>query len=166
MASHLVITLSLISYLFLFTSSSSSASRIILPSDSQKVSVGLYYESLCPYSANFIINYLDKLFETDLISIVDLKLVPWGNAKLRGNNTFDCQVMVFLDSSILWIVCLPLYFFFFKLFFVWLIAIQLLGTVYLYYLTIFPYGLDLFTCINWERQNCTFHSSFVLVGMY
>ncbi|KAM4095299.1 hypothetical protein ACJW30_08G019500 [Castanea mollissima] len=91
MASHIVITLSLISYLFLFTSSSSSASRIILPSDSQKVSVGLYYESLCPYSANFIINYLDKLFETDLISIVDLKLVPWGNAKLRGNNTFDCQ---------------------------------------------------------------------------
>ncbi|XP_075636230.1 gamma-interferon-responsive lysosomal thiol protein [Castanea sativa] len=92
MASHIVITLSLISYLFLFTSSSSSsASRIISPSDSQKVSVGLYYESLCPYSANFIINYLDKLFETDLISIVDLKLVPWGNAKLRGNNTFDCQ---------------------------------------------------------------------------
>lgn len=117
MASHLVITLSLISYLFLFTSSSSSASRIILPSDSQKVSVGLYYESLCPYSANFIINYLDKLFETDLISIVDLKLVPWGNAKLRGNNTFDCQVMDFLDSSILWIVCLPLYFFFYIIIF-------------------------------------------------
>ncbi|KAK7840454.1 gamma-interferon-responsive lysosomal thiol protein [Quercus suber] len=91
MASNLVITLSLVSYLFFFTSSSSSASRIILPSDSQKVSVGLYYESLCPYSANFIINYLDKLFETDLISIVDLKLVPWGNAKLRANNTFDCQ---------------------------------------------------------------------------
>ena len=144
MASNIVITLSLISCLFLFTSSSSSASSIILPSDSQKVSVGLYYESLCPYSANFIINYLDKLFETDLISIVDLKLVPWGNAKLRGNNTFDCQVIVFLNSTILWIVCLS----FFVFFFVWWITIQLLGAVYLYYLTIFPYGLDLFTCIE------------------
>ncbi|GLT26817.1 hypothetical protein SLA2020_018590 [Shorea laevis] len=32
-----------------------------------------------------------KLFEDDLISIVDLRLVPWGNAKLSGNNTIDCQ---------------------------------------------------------------------------
>lgn len=76
-------------FFFLFTSS--SASRI-LPSNSQKVSLGLYYESLCPYCANFIVNYLAQLFETDLISVVDLKLVPWGNAKLRGNDTFDCQV--------------------------------------------------------------------------
>ncbi|KAB1202255.1 hypothetical protein CJ030_MR8G010089 [Morella rubra] len=41
--------------------------------------------------ANFIVNYPVKLFETDLISIVDLNLVPWGNAKIRDNNTFDCQ---------------------------------------------------------------------------
>lgn len=81
-------------FVLLFTSS--LASRIF-PSDSQKVSVGLYYESLCPDSANFIINYLAKLFETDLISIVDLSLVPWGNAKLRGNGTFDCQVSLLFD---------------------------------------------------------------------
>ncbi|GKV09502.1 hypothetical protein SLEP1_g20988 [Rubroshorea leprosula] len=61
-------------HLFLF-SSSSSASVISLPSDSDKASVALYYESLCPYSANFIINYLTKLFEDDLISIVDLRLL-------------------------------------------------------------------------------------------
>ncbi|KAL2333010.1 hypothetical protein Fmac_014223 [Flemingia macrophylla] len=62
------------------------------PSEShQKVSLELYYESLCPYSANFIVNYLPKVFSPDLISIVDLKLVPWGNAKLRANNTFNCQ---------------------------------------------------------------------------
>ncbi|XP_028768961.1 gamma-interferon-responsive lysosomal thiol protein-like [Neltuma alba] len=66
-------------------------SQVLRSSHSHKVSVGLYYESLCPYSANFIVNYLVKLFDDDLISIVDLKLVPWGNAKLRGNNTFDCQ---------------------------------------------------------------------------
>ncbi|KAK8598309.1 hypothetical protein V6N13_094282 [Hibiscus sabdariffa] len=68
-----------------------SASRIVLPCDSNKVSLTLYYESLCPFSANFIVNYLPKLFERDLISIVDLRLVPWGNAKLKGNDTFECQ---------------------------------------------------------------------------
>ncbi|BBH04605.1 Thioredoxin superfamily protein [Prunus dulcis] len=73
----------------LFTPTSSSART--LPSDSGKVSLALYYESLCPYSANFIVNYLVKLFEDDLISIVDLKLSPWGNAKLRSNDTFSCQ---------------------------------------------------------------------------
>ncbi|RDX65976.1 Gamma-interferon-inducible lysosomal thiol reductase, partial [Mucuna pruriens] len=57
----------------------------------EKVSLELYYESLCPYSANFIVNYLPKIFSPDLISIVELKLVPWGNAKLRGNSTFVCQ---------------------------------------------------------------------------
>lgn len=61
-------------------------------SESRKVSLELYYESLCPYSANFIVNYLVKLFEDDLISIVDLNLVPWGNAKIKGNNnTVVCQ---------------------------------------------------------------------------
>ncbi|KAK7305457.1 hypothetical protein VNO77_43363 [Canavalia gladiata] len=56
-----------------------------------KVSLELYYESLCPYSANFIVNYLPEIFNRDLIPIIDLKLVPWGNAKLRANKTFDCQ---------------------------------------------------------------------------
>ncbi|XP_045825027.1 gamma-interferon-responsive lysosomal thiol protein-like [Trifolium pratense] len=56
-----------------------------------KVSLELYYESLCPYSADFIVNDLPKIFEPDLFSIVDLKLVPWGNAKLRPNSTITCQ---------------------------------------------------------------------------
>ncbi|KAH9701868.1 gamma-interferon-inducible lysosomal thiol reductase [Citrus sinensis] len=87
--------LSLVFYitLFCFLSGSVSASRTS-PSDvNSKVKLGLYYESLCPYSANFIINYLVKIFEdVDLLSIVDLHLSPWGNAKIRANNsTFDCQ---------------------------------------------------------------------------
>ncbi|KAL2333011.1 hypothetical protein Fmac_014224 [Flemingia macrophylla] len=74
--------------LFLFL----SFSAFLPPSESHKsVSVEVYYESLCPYSANFIFHYLPKLFASDLISIVDLKLVPWGNAKLHANNTFTCQ---------------------------------------------------------------------------
>lgn len=81
-------TLSVSLILFLSFSSFFSPSQ----SHNNKVSLELYYESLCPYSANFIVNYLPKIFKDDLISIVDLNLVPWGNAKLRGNSTFDCQV--------------------------------------------------------------------------
>ncbi|GAV66567.1 GILT domain-containing protein [Cephalotus follicularis] len=79
-----IITISLLSCLFLFSSASTNT---------DKVALGLYYESLCPYSANFIINYLAKVFEDDaLLSILDIHLVPWGNARIRANNiTFDCQ---------------------------------------------------------------------------
>ncbi|THG01936.1 hypothetical protein TEA_006090 [Camellia sinensis var. sinensis] len=61
------------------------------PDSSSKVSLGLYYETLCPYSADFIINYLVQIFDTGLISILDLNLVPWGNARILANNTFNCQ---------------------------------------------------------------------------
>lgn len=86
---------SLLPCLLLFALFTPTSSARTLPSDSGKVSLALYYESLCPYSANFIVNYLVKLFEDDLISIVDLKLSPWGNAKLRSNDTFSCQVPLF-----------------------------------------------------------------------
>ncbi|MED6125840.1 hypothetical protein PIB30_072406 [Stylosanthes scabra] len=73
--------------LFLFSPSHSSSDN-----NYNKVSLELYYESLCPYSANFIVNYLPQIFNDDeLASIVDLKLFPWGNAKLRANGTFTCQ---------------------------------------------------------------------------
>ncbi|XVF68464.1 hypothetical protein PTKIN_Ptkin11bG0004800 [Pterospermum kingtungense] len=85
------VVLSIICCFFFLFDPLSSASKITLPSDSSKVSLTLYYESLCPYSANFIVNYLPKLFQDDLISIVDLRLVPWGNAKITGNDTFSCQ---------------------------------------------------------------------------
>uniref|UniRef100_A0A1J3F8F9 Gamma-interferon-inducible lysosomal thiol reductase n=1 Tax=Noccaea caerulescens TaxID=107243 RepID=A0A1J3F8F9_NOCCA len=83
--------------LFGFASSSSSSSdlsEISLPSSSAspKVSLGFYYESLCPYCSSFLVNHLVKLFEDDLISIVDLHLSPWGNTKLRPDNvTVVCQ---------------------------------------------------------------------------
>jgi len=79
-----------------------SFSSLFSPSQShKKVSLELYYESLCPYCANFIVNYLPQIFEHDLLSIVDLKLVPWGNAKLRGNSTIVCQVIyMYLRSDL------------------------------------------------------------------
>lgn len=57
-----------------------------------KVTLSLYYESLCPYCANFIVNELVKVFETDLISVVNLRLIPWGNTQITANNSWICQV--------------------------------------------------------------------------
>ncbi|KAJ0244884.1 hypothetical protein HA466_0184090 [Hirschfeldia incana] len=91
----LVILICYVSLLCLASPSSSSSDfslEISKPSSSPKVSLGLYYESLCPYCSSFIVNHLTKLFEEDLISIVDLHLSPWGNSKLRSDNvTIACQ---------------------------------------------------------------------------
>jgi hypothetical protein len=84
MVSSNTFSLSLILFLSFFFSPSQS---------SNKVSLELYYESLCPYSADFIVNDLPIIFQHDLLSIVDLKLVPWGNAKLRPNSNITCQVI-------------------------------------------------------------------------
>lgn len=71
--------------------SPSSASPIAVAAG-EKVELSLYYEALCPYCENFILNYLYKIFDNGLISIVDLKLSPYGNAKIRDDNTIVCQV--------------------------------------------------------------------------
>ncbi|PON40010.1 Gamma interferon inducible lysosomal thiol reductase GILT [Parasponia andersonii] len=61
-------------------------------SNSEKiVSVELYYETLCPDSVDFILNQVVQLFQSPLISVVDLKFVPYGNARLRSNHTIICQ---------------------------------------------------------------------------
>ncbi|PSS23843.1 Gamma-interferon-inducible lysosomal thiol reductase [Actinidia chinensis var. chinensis] len=59
--------------------------------DSLKVKLSLYYEALCPFCTNFIVNNLAKIFENGLISVIDLRLVPWGNAFVKDNNTWVCQ---------------------------------------------------------------------------
>lgn len=60
--------------------------------DDDVIVLSLYYESLCPYCADFIANQLVKVFQTDLSSIVKLKLVPWGNTQITPNNAWICQV--------------------------------------------------------------------------
>ncbi|GMY25586.1 gamma-interferon-responsive lysosomal thiol protein [Fagus crenata] len=57
----------------------------------ENVTVTLYYETLCPYCANFIVNYLAKIFQNGLISIVNLRMIPWGNAWIQSDGTFVCQ---------------------------------------------------------------------------
>ncbi|KAF3448050.1 hypothetical protein FNV43_RR08758 [Rhamnella rubrinervis] len=62
----------------------------VLGSD-QTVTVSLYYETLCPYCADFIVNHLVQLFQNGLISIVNLRLIPWGNAWINPDGSFACQ---------------------------------------------------------------------------
>ncbi|KAL2229571.1 gamma-interferon-inducible lysosomal thiol reductase [Sesamum indicum] len=56
-----------------------------------RVNLSVYYESLCPYCANFIVNHLVNIFHTDLLNIVNLRLVPWGNTQIRSNDSWICQ---------------------------------------------------------------------------
>ena len=64
----------------------------VSPISCKKVSLGLSYESNCPYSVLFVVEDLYKIFYNGLIDIVDLHLVPWGNARILDNNTIQCQV--------------------------------------------------------------------------
>ncbi|KAL6998446.1 hypothetical protein U1Q18_008573 [Sarracenia purpurea var. burkii] len=59
--------------------------------DSHKVKLSIFYEALCPYCANFIVNNLAKIFENGLLSIINLRLIPWGNSLLKDNKTWVCQ---------------------------------------------------------------------------
>ncbi|WRX24277.1 Gamma interferon inducible lysosomal thiol reductase GILT - like 1 [Theobroma cacao] len=58
----------------------------------ERVNLSLYYESLCPYCRSFIVNQLVKVFNSDLLNIINLRLVPWGNAKVvKPDKTISCQ---------------------------------------------------------------------------
>ncbi|KAJ0983878.1 hypothetical protein J5N97_002234 [Dioscorea zingiberensis] len=58
---------------------------------SRRVSLALYYESLCPYCSAFIVDRLPTIFNNGLISDVDLNLVPYGNAVLGSDGSISCQ---------------------------------------------------------------------------
>lgn len=96
-SNHRLIPLILLLIVFLTTNlSPATASPVTVVSAGEKVELTLYYEALCPYCENFIVNYLYKIFHKGLISIVDLKLSPYGNAKITSNGTVICQVFLFL----------------------------------------------------------------------
>jgi len=58
----------------------------------KKVSLVLYYESLCPYSASFVVDRLARVFEDGLLDAVDLTLLPYGNARVHAGGEITCQV--------------------------------------------------------------------------
>ncbi|KAG5054043.1 hypothetical protein JHK85_006553 [Glycine max] len=58
----------------------------------QKVNLSVYYDSLCKTCAKFIIEDLRDIFGNNLISIVNLQLVPWANAYVNNTNkSISCQ---------------------------------------------------------------------------
>ncbi|XP_021769664.1 gamma-interferon-inducible lysosomal thiol reductase-like [Chenopodium quinoa] len=76
---------------FFFQYNSCSCYAQISELNDQKVDLTLYYETLCPYCSYFIAHDLVNLFSNGLISIVNLRLVPWGNAAVEPSGYFQCQ---------------------------------------------------------------------------
>ncbi|XP_071717996.1 gamma-interferon-responsive lysosomal thiol protein-like [Rutidosis leptorrhynchoides] len=76
---------------FLGSKFSLSFSGSLLSLNEEKVRLTLYYEALCPGCEDFVVNDMYKIFENGLISIVDLKLSPYGNANIGPNGTIICQ---------------------------------------------------------------------------
>ncbi|KAM3737794.1 hypothetical protein ACB098_09G083600 [Castanea mollissima] len=60
--------------------------------DSPKVNLSLYYDTLCQNCSTFIVTNLTEVFNNDLITVINLRLVPWGNAYInKTNNAIVCQ---------------------------------------------------------------------------
>ncbi|KAD3338481.1 hypothetical protein E3N88_34002 [Mikania micrantha] len=82
-------------FIFMFTvnicSSSTDSTEIVPLKEAEKVQVEVYYESLCPYCENFIVNYLIDVFTEKIDAIADVKLYPYGNAKVNSNGNITCQ---------------------------------------------------------------------------
>jgi interferon gamma-inducible protein 30 len=75
----------------------------------EKVKVELYSESLCPYCAQFIVNYLNPFFNNGLIDIVELRIIPYGNAHVVDGKLVcqhgpdECELNIIQTCSIrLW----------------------------------------------------------------
>ncbi|CAN6715496.1 unnamed protein product [Malus baccata var. baccata] len=60
--------------------------------EAQKLTLSVYYETLCPRCATFIVKNLARIFDNELITILNLRLVPWGNASTNNSkNATFCQ---------------------------------------------------------------------------
>lgn len=93
-------------FFFLFTSPSHVAASYALidgneaslPAKPGNVNLSVYYETLSPTCSNFIVKNLEGVFNNDLISVINLRLVPWGNANIsKTNNAFICKVALLLN---------------------------------------------------------------------
>ncbi|CAM0872747.1 unnamed protein product [Alopecurus aequalis] len=78
-------------FLLLHGNSSARPFGDVLAAGNGKVHVALYYESLCPDSADFLVNHLAKIYKDGLLDAADVTLVPYGNAKVGANGAIVCQ---------------------------------------------------------------------------
>lgn len=81
---------------------------------SQKVNLSVYYEALNPSCASFMVKNLARIFDNGLNTIVNLRLIPWGNAYLnKSTNAIVCQVrfslwvFVFIFFQVSFLVSFP-----------------------------------------------------------
>ncbi|TQD77822.1 hypothetical protein C1H46_036652 [Malus baccata] len=81
-------------YLFftLIIASTSCSFGSVSSIEAQKLTLSVYYETLCPRCATFIVKNLARIFDNELITILNLRLVPWGNASTNNSkNATFCQ---------------------------------------------------------------------------
>ena len=71
----------------------------------EKVKVELYSEALCPFCAQFIVNRLNPFFNNGLIDIVELRIIPYGNARII-DGSLTCQVRVCCWNLLIFVVLL------------------------------------------------------------
>uniref|UniRef100_A0ACD5VIL7 Uncharacterized protein n=1 Tax=Avena sativa TaxID=4498 RepID=A0ACD5VIL7_AVESA len=83
MASQPLLPPVLIPFLVLFYLSTACAAR--------RVSVSVYYEAMCPFCSGYVVNDLARIFQNGLSSIVDLRLVPFGNGRVSPDGSMTCQ---------------------------------------------------------------------------
>ncbi|KAI3868564.1 hypothetical protein MKW92_012333 [Papaver armeniacum] len=91
MASYSQISLLLVLLLLPYASVSSSSVSVGRPTSFPKVSLDLYYDALDMASANFLIRFLPYIYESDLIELVNLKLVPYAQARIQGKSEVICK---------------------------------------------------------------------------
>ncbi|KAK6943991.1 Gamma interferon inducible lysosomal thiol reductase GILT [Dillenia turbinata] len=82
--------------LFILLLSFASPSHCFYPINSEihsskKVNLTLYYESLCPSCKAFVTSMQSSVFDNGIINIVNLRLVPWGNAIIDDHGEIQCQ---------------------------------------------------------------------------
>uniref|UniRef100_A0ACD5WYT4 Uncharacterized protein n=1 Tax=Avena sativa TaxID=4498 RepID=A0ACD5WYT4_AVESA len=75
----------------LATISAASTAQDIAVTGNNKVRVEVYYESLCPYSARFVVNQLGNAFKEGLLDGAEVSLVPYGNAEVGTFGAMSCQ---------------------------------------------------------------------------
>lgn len=77
---------------------------------SGKVNLSVYYEALNQSCASFIVKNLAQIFDNGLSNIVNLRLVPWGNAYFnQTSNATVCQV-IFISNGFSNFFFFPIYF--------------------------------------------------------
>ncbi|KAM5560508.1 gamma-interferon-responsive lysosomal thiol protein-like [Rosa sericea] len=90
MASHKFFSITVLTALLSLCTN--ALSRTEYNCSSQKVDLTIYYDTLSPYCEEFIVYELPKAFELELMHIINLRLVPYGNAYIQEpNNTISCQ---------------------------------------------------------------------------